>query len=315
MTITQLQYIVAVDTYKSFGVAAEKCSVTQPTLSMQIQKLEEEVGIKIFDRSKQPVIATEVGREIINQARIVLNEFELIKVLVESSKNMYKGELRVGIIPTLAPYILPLFIVDFLKKFPNIHLKVSEHPTEEIIFKLKNGILDCGLLATPLDEPGILETPLFYENFVAYGSEGSSVSKKTELDIEDIDLEEVWLLDEGNCMRSQVMSLCKAKSKIKGKANFHYQTGSIETLKRMVQVNNGVTILPELAINTFTEDEIERIRFFKSPEPVREISMVTHRHIAKKNLIDLLNQAIIKSVPEKMRIKESKRILNVDLKK
>lgn len=315
MTITQLQYIVAVDTFRSFGTAAEKCFVTQPTLSMQIQKLEEEMGIKIFDRSKQPVVPTELGMEIIEQARIAIKEFEKINEIIFNAKGELRGEISLGVIPTLAPYLLPLFVVDFIKKYPHVHLKVSENTTEEVLFKLRNGLLDCGLVATPLHETGINEFPLFYENFVAYGNDKSSIAAKSVLKMTEIDLSEVWLLDEGNCMRSQVISLCKAKSKLGAGDNFHYETGSIETLKRMVELNAGITILPELAIHTFTEDELERVRFFEPPEPVREISLITHRYYVKKNIIEALKDAIIAAVPQKMILQEHKKIMDIKLNK
>jgi LysR family transcriptional regulator, hydrogen peroxide-inducible genes activator len=163
MTITQLEYIVAVDTHRHFAKAAEQCFVTQPTLSMQIQKLEETLGSKIFDRSKQPVIPTEIGEEIIQQARIILNEVKKIDQLISDKQGILKGELKIGIIPTLAPYLLPLFLQPFLKKYPDVTIKVKEMTTDIIVEKLKTGRIDAGLLVTPLQEASIKEYPLFYE--------------------------------------------------------------------------------------------------------------------------------------------------------
>src|SRR6201985_3427418 len=181
MTITQLEYIVAVDTYRSFVAAAEKCFVTQPTLSMQVQKLEDTLGVKIFDRSKQPVIPTEIGIEIITQARILLSESEKIKEIISDRQKELSGELRVGIIPTVAPYILPKILHGFIEKYPQVKFIVWEQTTEQIIQQLKFGIIDCGIFSPPLHENGLTELPVFYENFVAYVSKNSNLSKKKSI--------------------------------------------------------------------------------------------------------------------------------------
>lgn len=181
MTITQLEYIVAVDTYRSFVAAADKCFVTQPTLSMQVQKLEDTLGVKIFDRSKQPVTPTEIGIEIITQARIMLSESEKIKEIITDRQKELSGELKVGIIPTIAPYILPKILHGFIEKYPQVKLIVWEQTTEQIIAQLKLGVIDCGILSTPLHESTLTEVPVFYENFVAYVSKNSKLSKKKTL--------------------------------------------------------------------------------------------------------------------------------------
>src|SRR3984885_9720067 len=202
MTITKLEYIVAVDTYRSFVLAAEKCFVTQPTLSMQVQKLEDTLGVKLFDRSKQPVTPTEIGTEIISQARIMLGESEKIREIITDRKKELSGELKVGIIPTVAPYILPKILQGFIEKYPQVKLVVWEQTTEQIIQQLKLGIIDCGILSTPLNESNLTEVPVFYENFVAYVSKNSNLSKKRNISPEDIDMEEIWILNEGHCMRA-----------------------------------------------------------------------------------------------------------------
>ena len=209
MTITQLEYIIALDTYRHFSEASKHCFVTQPTLSMQIQKLEEELGIKIFDRSKQPVVPTEIGEEVLVQARAVVHEVKMMQQLIKDKQGTLQGELRVGIIPTLAPYLLPMFLQNFLNKYPDVKIKVRELTTEHIIEKLKSGKIDAGLLVTPLQDSSLIETPLFYEEMVAYVSKSNAAFKKNYVLADDISLDELWLLEEGHCFRSQVMNLCE----------------------------------------------------------------------------------------------------------
>ena len=311
MTITQLEYIVAVDTHRHFATAAAQCFITQPTLSMQIQKLEEKLGSKIFDRSKQPVIPTEIGEEIIQQARIILNEVKKINQLISDKHGILQGELRIGIIPTLAPYLLPLFLQPFLKKYPDVVLKVKEMTTDIIVEKLKAGRIDAGLLVTPLQEASIKEYPLFYEELVAYVSKKNVAYKKTYVLADDIDLKELWLLEEGHCFRSQIINLCELKKQNKEQSNFEYEAGSVETLKKMVELNNGITILPELATLDFNTRQFNMIRHFKAPAPVREVSLVTHRDFIKKKLIDVLKEEIIAILPPKLILNRNKNLVKI----
>lgn len=309
MTIVQLEYIVAVDTYKSFVLAAEKCFVTQPTLSMQVQKLEETLGVKIFDRSRQPVIPTEIGTEILAQARKALQESYKISEIINERKGEISGELKIGVIPTVAPYLLPKVLGSFMEKYPKVKLSISELTTENIIQKIKTGLLDCGILATPLNEASLLERPVYYENFVSYLSEDHLLFKKKTLNITDLDIEDLWLLNEGHCMRNQVLQICKYKKS--QDQNLEYNTGSIETLIRMVDQNKGLTILPELSIQDFTGEQLDKVRYFKSPEPSREISIVTHNNFIKKRTIDALEEEILNSVPKRMKSKKKREILGV----
>ncbi|MEO3403071.1 LysR substrate-binding domain-containing protein [Mucilaginibacter sp. CAU 1740] len=311
MTITQLEYIVAVDTYRSFVAAADKCFVTQPTLSMQVQKLEDNLGVKIFDRSKQPVVPTEIGIEIINQARIMLSESEKIKEIITDRQKELSGELRVGIIPTVAPYILPKIIHGFIEKYPQVKLVVWEQTTEEIIQQLKLGMLDCGILSTPLHETSLTEIPVFYENFVAYVSKNSKLSKKKNIVPDDIDMEEIWILNEGHCMREQVLNICQRRKSTRGFQHFEYNTGSVETLKRMVDQNNGATILPELALSELTEKQLDKVRHFRSPEPAREVSIVIQRNFLKRRMIEALKNEILEFVPKRMKSKKKKEVMDI----
>jgi LysR family hydrogen peroxide-inducible transcriptional activator len=311
MTLVQLEYIIALDTYRHFATAAEKCFVTQPTLSMQVQKLEQELGVVLFDRSKHPVITTEIGMEIIRQARVVLNEASKIKQLIEDTKDEITGQLRIGIIPTLAPYLLPLFLGSFLQKYPKVRVVVEELITEQLVAKLKNDQLDAGLLVTPLNDATIIEEPLFYEPFVAYVSPDNPLAEKVSIMAEDIDLNDIWLLNEGHCMRSQVMNFCTEREKRKIISNIDYETGSLETLKRIVELNQGLTLLPELATLDMSESKMDMVRYFKEPEPVREVSLVIHRSFLKKKLLQVFADEILAHIPEKMKNYTGKKVVSI----
>lgn len=299
MTLTQLEYIIALDTHRHFVTAAEACFVTQPTLSMQIQKLEEELGTLLFDRSKQPILPTIEGVKIVAQARIVLQEAKRLKEIVYEEKGMIKGDLNVGIIPTLSPYLVPLFLEKFLEKYPDIQLKISEITTAEILQRLRNETLDIGILATPLHEAGILEQPLFYEPFVAYLPQNHLLKKKKLIEQADLEHEKMLLMEEGHCLRGQVLSFCKYKT-AQGSSNLQYEAGSIETLKKLVDRNMGMTILPELAIMDMDEDSLDNVHYFENPEPKREIAMVFTRSQLKAKLMQALADCIKSSLPEKI---------------
>lgn len=301
MTFVQLEYIIAVDTWRHFAKAAAECFVTQPTLSMQIQKLEEELDVKIFDRSKQPVVPTETGIELIEQARKILGEKSRLLDTVQHRKGIVTGELRIGIIPTLAPYLLPLFIQPFTRKYPSVKLVVHEMMTELIIARLREGRIDAGILVSPLQESGIKEFVLFYEELMAYVSRKNAIYEKTYILPQDIDPNKLWLLEEGHCFRSQIVNLCELQKKSKEGSHFDYEAGSIETLRRMVELNDGITIIPELATLDMPARQARLIRHFKRPAPMREVSLVVHRDFIKKRLIDMLKEEILATVPEKIR--------------
>lgn len=313
MTITQLEYLVAVDTYRSFVVAAEKCFVTQPTLSMQIQKVEEELDVRIFDRSKLPVQPTPIGIPILRQARAVLKEYALIGETVAAFRNEIKGTLRLGIIPTLAPYLLPELVARFTKRYKDIRLEIWEYPTEMIRQQLRQEELDCGILATPLNDSHLEEFPIFYESFVVYASASNPLAQKKTVKVSDLTPADVWLLNEGHCMRNQVLNLCAHKDRQKAIKNLEYNTGSVETLKHMVELNSGWTILPELAVRNLKEEQLDMVRYFKDPEPVREISLVTNRNFIRKTQSDALIREIQEMLPEKMLVPSKKTVIGIDI--
>ncbi len=312
MTIVQLEYIVAVDTWRHFATAAENCFVTQPTLSMQIQKMEEELDVKIFDRSKQPVVPTEAGIEIIEQARVIIAERNNLLESIQRKKRTVMGELRIGIIPTLAPYLLPLFVQPFTKKYPEVRLVVHEMMTELMIARLREGKIDAGILVTPLQEPGIKELVLFYEELMVYVSKKNKVYQKTYVLPQDIDPNKLWLLEEGHCFRSQIANLCELQKMSKESTQFDYEAGSIETLRRMVEMNDGITIIPELATLDMPAKQAQLIRHFKKPAPMREVSLVVHRNFVKKSLIDVLKQEILATIPDKVVKNKANNVIGIE---
>jgi LysR family hydrogen peroxide-inducible transcriptional activator len=311
MTLIQLEYIVALDRYRHFAAAATNCFVTQPTLSMQVHKLEEELGIKIFDRSKQPVIPTEAGAEVIKHAKRIISERDQLHEMVHTRKGVISGELRVGIIPTLAPYLLPLFVHRFTEKYPNVKLIVNEMMTDLIISRLREGTIHAGILVTPLQEYGIKEDVLFYEELLVYVSKSNEGFRKNYVLAQDIDPNKLWLLEEGHCFRSQIMNLCELQKASKEGHSFEYEAGSIETLRRMVELTDGITILPELATMDLNVKQQQQLRLFKRPAPMREVSLVVHRNFVKKRLIEILKKEIIAAVPEKIKKNRNSNVLPV----
>lgn len=303
MNLQQLEYIVAVDKHRHFLRAADACFITQATLSMMIKKLEEELEVIIFDRSKQPVVPTDIGKKIIAQAQVVLRETGLLKELAKTIKNEVQGQLRIGIIPTLAPYLLPLFLYDLLRKYPQVKIRISELNTNQIIEQLSNDSIDVGILATPIAAEGMKEYPLFYEKLVAFVSGDEETLNKKYILPEDIDVNRLWLLEEGHCLRSQMMNLCELRNKNTDLGNLEYEAGSIESLLKIVEINKGITVIPELAINNFDEKRKSQIREFMAPVPVREISLVTYRHFIKTKLLEVLKQeitdAVAKFIPQR----------------
>jgi LysR family transcriptional regulator, hydrogen peroxide-inducible genes activator len=304
LNLQQLEYIVAVDKHRHFLRAADACFITQATLSMMIKKLEEELEVIIFDRSKQPVVPTDIGKKIIAQAQVVLRETGQLKELSKNIKNEVQGQLSIGIIPTLAPYLLPLFLYDLLIKYPQVKIRISELNTNQIIEQLSNDLIDVGILATPIAAEGMKEYPLFYEKLVAFVSGNEETLNKKYILPEDIDVNRLWLLEEGHCLRSQMMNLCELRNKNTDLGNLEYEAGSIESLLKIVEINKGITVIPELAMNNFDEKRKSQIREFMAPVPVREISLVTYRHFIKTKLLEVLKQeitdAVAKFIPERL---------------
>ena len=291
MTITQLQYVLAVAEHKNFTLAAEKCFVTQPTLSMQIQKIEEELSIQIFDRTKKPIQLTEIGQKIVNQAKNIVNEADRIHDIVEQQKGFIGGEFRLGIIPTVMPTLLPMFLNNFIKKYPKVKLIIEELNTNEIISKLKNGHLDAAIAVTPLEDEKIKEIVLYFEPFVAYVPENHSSFNKKEITIDDLDINEILLLQDGHCFRDGILNLCKNKSQNESN-HFQIESRSFETLIKLADEGLGTTLLPYLHTLDLNEKNKTKLRHFASPKPAREVSLIFPKNELKIHIIEALRNTI-----------------------
>ena len=308
MNIQQLEYIIAVDNHRHFAKAAESSFVTQPTLSMMIQKLEDELGVKIFDRKQLPVQPTVIGTQIINQARIIISQVKQIKEIVQEEKGIVQGVFKLGIIPTIAPYLLPKLMKEHDENGFDIVLVIEETTTEQIIEKLMNGALDGAILATPLKNEKIAEHPIYYERFYAYVSpRETSLYAKKELEEDDLNINRLWLLEEVHCFRSQILQICNMRRKKSTHSLFSYEAGSINTLVNIVDCNSGLTIIPEMAINELTEKQKRNVRPLKGISPVREISLVTRREFLRERVLDIIISEVKQSVPLEL--------LNPELKK
>ena len=308
MTLQQLEYIVALDEHRHYVTAAEHCFVSQPNLTMQVKKLEDEIGVRIFDRDKKPLYPTEIGKEIIVRARQILREAKQLREFVNNEKDSLEGDFTLGIIPTLAPYLLPRFLPTFIEENPKVHLKIQELQTGQIITHLENGQIDIGLLVTPLKVNSIREIPMFYEPFLLYLPKNHRFLEEKLLLAEDLDSSEVLVLDEGHCFRDQALSICMDENH--GSAiGFDYQSGSIEALKSLVQNGVGYTLVPELSV--INELDSANIRRFSSPEPMREVSIVVHSSYIKESILNRITETIQRVVPETFLEKQS--VVEIDL--
>ena len=291
MTITQLKYVLAVAEHKNFTLAAEKCFVTQPTLSMQIQKIEEELDIQIFDRTKKPIQLTEIGQKIVNQSKNIVNEADRIQDIVDQQKGFIGGEFRLGIIPTIMPTLLPMFLNNFIKKYPKVKLIIEELNTNDIIEKLKNGHLDAAIASTPLEEENIKEIVLYFEPFVAYIPENYSSFHKSEIEIDDLNIDEILLLQDGHCFRDGILNLCKNQNK-NDKNHFQIESGSFETLVKLADEGLGTTLLPYLHTLNLNEKDKLKLKHFVEPKPAREVSLIFPKNELKIHIIDALRNTI-----------------------
>jgi LysR family hydrogen peroxide-inducible transcriptional activator len=297
MTLTQLEYVLAVNKFRHFGKAAKSCFVTQPTLSMQLQKLEDELGVVIFDRSKSPVLPTSEGERIINQARVIIREEKRLLDLAQQSKDDLAGEFRLAVIPTLSTYILPLFLQEFVDRYPNLNLIIEEAKTEEIIGMLAEDAMDAGLLVTPLNDDSLIERVLFYEPFYLFVAPEHPLARRRKIREDDLDLKEIWLLNKGNCFRDQVLNICSESKEEDVGGNIRFESGNLETLKNMVLTSSGYTVLPHLAVSQLSPQRRKLIREFHPPVPTREVSLVYARSVLKERVIDALEETILEKLP------------------
>lgn len=296
-TLTQLEYILAVEEHKNFSRAAAACHVSQPSLSSQVQKLEDEVGFTVFDRSKKPIITTSLGKTLVAQAMKVLQEAKKISE-IGAEDGSPNGYFHLGVIPSIAPYLIPLFVEEFSNRYPNVNLKISELKTEDIISQLYDDKLDGGILVTPLYEERITEVPLYYEKFSVFTSESHKLYSNKFVSDKLLDTDHVWLLEEGHCLRSQVLKICSLNKRKNVLSNVSFESGSLETLINLVREGSGYTLLPELSTTHLSSAEIENnLKRFKKPIPTREVSFVYSREHLKQSISEAICQTILESLP------------------
>ncbi|MGY0426937.1 MAG: LysR substrate-binding domain-containing protein [Polaribacter sp.] len=291
MTITQLKYVLAVAEYRNFTVAAEHSFVTQPTLSMQIQKLEDELNIRIFNRSKKPIELTQIGKKIVEQAKVIVDESNRILDIVHQQKGYIGGEFRVGIIPTIMPTLLPMFLNNFTNKYPKVKLIIEELTTEEIVKKLTDGHIDTAIVATPLENEAIKERPLYYEPFVGLVPQNHRLYNQKQITSEELEIEDILLLEDGHCFKESVLNLCKSP-KMDNKKGFQLASGSFDTLIKLSKEGLGMTLLPYLHTLDLSDIDKTHLREFKSPPPAREVSLIYHKSQLKMQLIEELKKTI-----------------------
>lgn len=295
MTLQQLEYIVALDTHRHFVNAAESCFVTQPTLTLQVKKLETEMGTQIFDRSKHPIEPTRIGTTIIESARQILRGVNGLKDYVNMEKDDLGGTFRIGVIPTVAPYLMPRFLKNFTDANPKINLVIREIESEQIIQDIKNDLLDIGILATPLEENSLREMPLYNEPFLIYAAKQHPLYLKQEVKPADLPVKGLWLLNQGHCLRNQVLTICSQRQNAQNN-NLSYESGSVETLKNLVKNHMGYTLVPELSVSDTLQTDT-RIKRFAAPQPTREISLVVHQSFNKVALLEHFRTAILANIP------------------
>ncbi len=291
MTIIQLEYLLAVANYGSFSVASDYCFVTQPSLSMQVKSLEEELGVILLDRSKKPVIPTEAGEVVLDQAREALKAYNQIKEAVAQLKGETSGKLRLGVIPTIAPYLLHKFIPAFAKNFPKVELEISEMVTEDIIMSLRKDKIDAALVASGTCGDGIIEQDLFSDTFFAYVSRDNSLFERSNIRIEDIDLNELVILTSKNCMRDQIIELCQARRNMP--SHYSFEAGSLETLMRIVDSTSAITIIPEMAVEYIPKEHQDQVKVLSKGAASRRIAIAVRRTYVKSSIIKALSDTII----------------------
>ncbi len=295
MTLQQLEYVLALEKTRHFVRAAEMCGVTQPTLSAMVQKLEDELDCRIFDRSSHPIVPTQAGEIVIKKAQNVIHSVNLLKESILDIKGSLTGALTVAMIPTVAPYLLPGFIAAFQHDYPEVSLRVTEMRTETIIQKLQTAEIDMAILATPLNDPNLLEVPLYYEKFEAYISPNAEMYKKEEITSMDMSDEGLWVLEEGHCLRNQVFNFCQNR-----KHASTYEAGSIDTLVKIVDINGGYTVIPELHIDLLNEQQKLNVRKIVQPEATREISLVIRHDYVREGLMNAVANSVKKIIPQHM---------------
>ena len=290
MTIIQLEYLLAVANFGSFSVASEHCFVTQPSLSMQIKALEEELGVVLLDRSKKPVIPTEAGEVVLAQVRETLSEYHSIKEVVKRFKGEVSGKIRLGVIPTIAPYLLHRFLPEFVERYPKVDIEVREMKTADIVEALNHDKIDVAIVAGGTCGEGVVEQELFNDKFYAYVSPRNSLYNKSNVRVEDIDINDLLLLSEGNCMRDKVIELCQARRRVPSR--YQFESGQLDTLMRIVDTTSLITIIPEMAVRFVPEERKRQVKTLFKGASSRKIALVSRRTYAKRSIVEALRQTI-----------------------
>ncbi|CAN5128527.1 hydrogen peroxide-inducible genes activator [soil metagenome] len=309
MTLTQLKYIVAVDKYRHFATAADKSYVTQPTLSMQIHKLEDELGVVLFDRSKSPVVPTEIGEKVLEQARVILQDARKVTDIVQFQETTLSGTFRVGVIPTVAPYLVPRFLHSFLSEYPDVELVFEESLTATILDGLENDELDAGIIATPVKAAHIYTESLYVEPFAGYLSKSHPLVEKDMLSVDDLKQTNIWLLNEGHCFRDQTVKICKEATRARG-SEIEFRSGNLETLKKLVEQNYGMTLLPWTATQHFDGNCSNAVlKEFSDPVPCRKVRLAYGRKHLKQSIIKAFRESILQSIPENLLDTDQKMVI------
>lgn len=297
ISLIQIQYLIALDEHRNFIKAADASYVTQPTLSMQMKKLEDELGVLIFDRSKQPIEPTEIGEQIIAQARVIYNETTRIESILKDFRGEVSGVLKIGVIPTIANSLIPHLISQVAKKFPDLKLNIREALTHEIVTELNANKLDVGIVSTPLHNKGLVEKFLYAEKFRIYAHPNHPSFKKNTWHIEDLLDDKLWLLSEGNCFRTQTINLCALPEDKLNHMALNYESGSMQTLKKVVDLEGGATIIPEWEAGELDDESLNNLRVFKEDGAGRAVGLIYTNFYAKEGIIEKLEELIRNSLP------------------
>lgn len=313
MTINQLKYLIRISKLRSFSKASDELDITQPALTLQVKNLEDELGFKMFDRTQKPLIVTREGEVFIKKAQQIIAQLDGLYTIAIELEEEINGVLRIGIIPTIAPYLVPIFIDNLNKKYPKLQLSIIELITEDVIESVKQGDLDLGIIATPVNAEGVNFKKLFYEKFYLFVSDQNKLIDKDSVKMNDLEINELWYLNEGNCFQNQVNTLCEISNKIVQEQHFKYQSNSIESLRYIVEHRGGMTFIPELATLTIPSEKEEMIKEIDGIQPVREISTVTSRFVAKQKLIDAFTEVLLESIPKRMQELKTNMIMDTQI--
>jgi len=298
ISLIQVQYLIALDEHRNFIKAAEASFVTQPTLSMQMKKLEEELGVIIFDRSRQPITPTSIGEKIIKQARIIFNETAQIETILKDHTGDVSGKLKIGVLPTIANSLVPRLISQIAQKYPDLKLTIKEALTHEIVDDLEHNRLDVGIVSIPLHNSGLIERNLYVEKFRIYAHPNHPSYGKNSWEADDLLADKLWLLSEGNCFRTQTINLCSLPDDKLNHLALNYESGSLHTLKKVVDLEGGATLMPEWEAGELDDESLNNLRAFKTDGAGRAVGLIYTKFYAKQSVIKKLEEMILSALPK-----------------